>query len=208
MNATDLVSFLALRNRGNGYLTVHTPNNDTFTFAGLDLDFIAERCPVLACCFEKGTSERKLYSLYASSVELVSRFLRFLYTDDYHVLDHMGMELPCSLLMHAQLYYYGELYDVRLLPDEAYNQIHDICELAFSMPTAPADLCETLRYLYQNAKNNRWVHDRIVHYCVSCFVCHRLGENEEFKKLLAEVKAFQQDLYRINMERGFSDEGK
>jgi hypothetical protein len=207
MNDEDLVGFLALRIPGNGQLTVYTPDNRSFVFPDLDLDYIAGICPLLAYSFEGGPQGRKLHSLNASSVELVSRFLRFLYAGNYHVLDHQGLELPCSLLMHAQLYHYGELYDVHLLMDSAYLHISQICEMACSMPTSPKDLCDALRYLYLNVKDGKEVHDTILHYCMNCFVYHRLSANEEFLKLVVEVKAFEQDIFRINMERGFSDEG-
>lgn len=208
MDIRDHDSFLALRQPGNGFLTVHATNLETFTFMGLDLDFIAEICPLLSFSFEDGARGRKLHSMHATSIELISRFLRFLYTGSYHVLNEEGIEHPCPLLMHAQLYYYGELYDVSLLMDSAYWHISQICEMSCSMPTPPPGLCETLRYLYQNVKGSHDIHDTMLHYIVNCFLYHQLGADDEFKQLLIETKAFEQDLFRINMERGFQDEGE
>ena len=208
MNEATYESFLALQPRGNGHLTVHTPNKETFVFRDINLDFIAGACPLLAFSFEDGAKGHRRLSINASSIELVARFLRFLYTDSYEFIDDQGWELPCSFVLHAQLFHYAELYDVPLLLNAAYMHISQICELGCSMPTAPIGLCETLRYLYQNVKSGREVHETILHYCVAMFNAHKLGENPEFIRLLTEVKECQQDLHKLNMERGFRDESE
>ncbi|KIW08358.1 uncharacterized protein PV09_01274 [Verruconis gallopava] len=206
MDEHDIAGFLSLQPQGNGELIVHALDGQTFTFAGLDLDLIFKVCPLLAFSFEERSNGRKIHVLTASSIELVSRFLRFLYTGEYHVLDHTGQELPCSLLLHAQLYHYGELYDVPLLVNTAYLHISQACEIACSMPSPPADLCNTLKYLYKNVNSCFEVHHTILHYCITCFSHHHLGDSPDFRNLLLELPECEQDLCKLNMQRGFEDE--
>jgi hypothetical protein len=208
MDATTYESFLAFQPPGNGCLVVHTPTNETFVFRDLNLEYISEICPLLAFSFDEGANGARRLIINASSIELVARFLRFLYTENYDFLDEQGYELPCSFLLHAQLYHYAELYDVPRLLNTAYIHISQICELGCSMPSAPIGLAETLRYLYQNVKGGREIHETIMHYCLARFNAHKLGEDAEFIRLLSEVKECQHDLHRLNMERDFCDEGR
>jgi hypothetical protein len=208
MNATTFESFKALKPPGDGCLTVHAANNDTYIFRDLNLDHLSEVCPLLAFSFEEDAKGGRRLSINASSIELIARFLRFLYADSYDFLDEEGSELPCSFLLHAQLYHYAELYDVPRLLNTAYIHVSQICELGCSMPCPPIGLCETLRYLYQNVKDGREIHESILHYCIAMFNKHKLGENVEFIKLLSDVSECSNDLHKLNMDRGFWDESK
>ena len=208
MDTKDYDDFLALRPRGNADLVVHAPDHSSFSFRNLNEQYLIETCPLLAFSFEERPQGRKSLSLNASSVELVARFLRFIYTATYHIVDDHKREISCSFLMHAQLYRYGELYDLPQLRSRAYIHISQICELGCSMPSAPVGLCETLRFLYDKVTTDKTCHESILHYCISRFNAHHLGTNPEFCKLLAEVKECQQDMFRLVAQRGFQDESK
>lgn len=209
MESSDYDSFLALRTSGNGYLTVRTPDQESHVFAELNLDFIQEVCPLLGFSFEEVGNGRRTYSVRASSIELWSRFLRYLYTSSYIVLDDHGTELSCSFLMHAQLYHLGELYDDIQLQNSAFMHISQICELGCSMSKAPRGLVDTLRYLYEHVKGeSRHIHETILHYCIARFNAHRLGSDQGFLQLLIDVKDCADDLLKLNMQRGFKDDSK
>jgi hypothetical protein len=208
MEARDYDSFLSSRPKGIADLVVHAADHSSFTFRDLHIGYLEMACPLLAFSFEdRGNEGRQFLSLHAD-IELIARFLRYLWTGCYHVLDEQGYELSCTFPMHAQLYRYGELYAVPQLKSIAYCHISQICELGCSMPTAPNDLCETLRYLYENVKEDKLVHETILHYCISRFNSHHLGSDTGFRKLLAEVKDCQQDLFRLVSERGYIDESE
>ena len=74
------------------------------------------------------------------------------------------------------------------------------------MPKSPLLLAETLRYLYENVRSDRQAHETILHYCIARFNAHQLEMDQDFMRLLLEVQDCQQDLIRLNMERGFKDE--
>ena len=205
--AMDNLDFLNLSPNGTAFLTVFTPSGLSHTFHGIDLDIISQVCPLLALSFEEGSRGRKLHSLQASSPDLIARFLRFLYTGSYLSYDDEKNEIPCPLLMHVELYRYGYLFEVPHLLDAAHFSIMQTCEYYCCTPQPPEDLCQTISFVYEFLKDQQEVSDTILHYCVNCFVYHKLGENEEFKTLLADLKPFRQDIFRKNMERGFQDEG-
>lgn len=208
MEYSDYDSFLAFRHPGEAELTVHAPDNQSFTFKTLNLDYIQDVCPLLGFSFEERAYGKKVLSISASSIELVARFLRYIYTYNYLVVDYMGDELSCTFLMHAQLYHYAELYDLPGLMDAAYLHVNTISELGCSMPHPPLGLCDALGYLYRNVRGERKVHEAILHYCISRFNSHRLGENPQFRSLLIEEKDCQQDLFRLIRQRGYKDESK
>lgn len=139
----------------------------------------------------------------------MSRFLRYLYTGSYAVLDQQGVIIPVSLLMHAELYYYGNLYDVPDLCVQTHRQIGSACEMASYVPIPPEGLFKAIKFIYKNYRDNGLeVRETILHYCINCFIYHQFDKSETFRKLLVEEKAFEQDLFRVNIERKFQDAGK
>ena len=208
MNVEDYDNFLPLRPPGNADLVVHSAGQEVFTFRNLNEQYLEEACPLLAFSFEERARGRKFLSISATSIELVARFLRYIYTSSYHIVDDQGLEVSCTFPMHAQLYHYGELYDMPAMMGRAYLHIAQICELGCSMPSAPIGLVETLRFLYENVKGEKACHEAILHYCINCFNSHRLGMDQPFLKLLEEVKECQNDLFRLVGERGYRDDSK
>jgi hypothetical protein len=188
-------------------LTVYTPaNSENFTFENLDHDIISQSCPLLALCFEY--NHRGFHhSIEATSIELIARFLRFLHTGDYITYDDQGQEEPCSLLLHAELCRLGDLFEIDTLMVSAHLNVIRVTELACSSASAPRDLVPAIRFIYENLNGHKDLIDTVLHYCISCFLYHGLGRNEEFKRLAYELRQFHTDLCRTNFKRGFEDEG-
>lgn len=112
------------------------------------------------------------------------------------------------MLFHCQLYHLGDMYDLEELKTQAYVNVLRQCEFGCSSPEKPIDLCAAIQYLYQHLPNDKRVANTILDYCVSCFLRHRLGEDQEFRSLAYELRPFHQALCANTRERGFEDEGK
>ena len=202
----DDLEFLKLKPEGRASLTITLPDGVISTIDGINLDAIQERCPLLAFAFEPGPNGLR-HSIEEASLPLAASFIRFLYNGDYSCLDSYGNPRPCSLLLHAQLCRMGEIYDVSdLCSMSNVKMIHETQD-ACSYSTPPLELCEAIEFLYIKLPHQRPLIDTILHYCVSCFNQHQLGSNEAFCKLVYELEPFHKDLFKMNYERGFEDEG-
>lgn len=189
-------------------LTVFVPGTEGgFTFRNLDHDAITQSCPLLGYSFEdRGRGLH--HSMEATSIELIARFLRFLHTGDYIIFDRLGQEEPCALLLHAELCRLGDLFDINTLKVQAHYNVVRTTEMACSSSQAPEDLVPTVRFIYEHLSDGyEKLIDTVLHYCISCFLQHGLGHDEEFKRLAYEVRQFHTDLCRTNFKRGFEDEG-
>ncbi|KAL9096755.1 MAG: hypothetical protein Q9165_001243 [Trypethelium subeluteriae] len=202
----DDLEFLRLKPAGQASLTVTFADGVVSTIDYINLEVIAERCPVLAFAFEPGPRGFK-YSIEETSLSIVASFLRFLYLGDYSCLDTDGFPKPCSLLLHVQMCHMGEIYDVPDLSSLArVNIIHET-QTSCSYPDPPIELSEAIRFLYTTLPHQQPLIDTILHYCVSCFKQHRLDADEEFCRLAYELEPFYKDLFKMNLQRGFEDEG-
>lgn len=203
----DDLEFLRLKPAGQASLTVTLPDGVVSTIEDINLEVIAEKCPLLGLAFEPGPRGPK-YSIEEASTSLVASFLRFLYLGNYSCLDTYGFPKSCSLLLHAQLCRMGENYDVPELSSMAHVKIIHETQESCSYPTPPIELCEAIRFLYTKLRHQQPLIDTILHYCVSCFSQHKLGTNEEFCKLVYDLVPFHKDLFKTNYQRRFEDEGK
>lgn len=206
--ASSNLDFLDYAVETQADLTVFVPGTEgCFTFRHLDHDAITQSCPLLGYSFEdRGRGLH--HSMEATSVELIARFLRFLHTGDYITFDKFGQEEPCSLLLHAELCRMGDLFDINTLKVQAHYNVIRATEMACSSPRAPEDLVPTIRFIYEQLGDGyEKIVDTMLHYCISCFLQHGLGHNEEFKRLAYEVRQFHTALCRTNYKRGFEDEG-
>ncbi|KAL2355261.1 hypothetical protein BJ546DRAFT_1060297 [Cryomyces antarcticus] len=201
----DNLDFLQGSAPGDASLSVfHADGISAIT--GLNTDVISSLCPLLALAFEDGPTCKR-YTIEGGSRDLIASFLRFLYTGDYKYASYNnGLEHPCSLLLHAQLYHMAVLYDVPELRCAAQANITCETEYACSSPSPPPDLCEAIHFIYEHLFTEQHLIDTVVHYCVACFLYHRLGDDEAFQKLAYELLPFHQDLIKTNFYRGFSDE--
>jgi hypothetical protein len=200
------LDFLALFPGGNASLSVVASDGSMTTINDLNLDIIGCRCPLLAISFEHGASGIPRASMEAASLDLVVYFLRFLYTDDYVSFDG-DRAVPCSLLLHAQLCRMADIFEVPELQALAHMNVIQETEMACSLPSAPLDLSQAIRFIYTYLVDQRPLIDTILHYCVGCFLQHKLGSNESFRQVAFELRPFHQDLCRTSFKRGFQDDG-
>lgn len=158
----------------------------------LSLEIIEERCPLLRHVVELFRSGPRLHLDMVTS-ETVWPFLRYIYTGSYieATTDSTDSDQnPANLLLHIQMYELGHVYDVQGLKSQAYLEVVRQCDLACSYPAAPVDLCIATRYIYERLSTHKDVIDAIVDYCVECFWPHRLGDNNDFRRLLHELRPF------------------
>ena len=190
----------------NAMLKIISPDGHASDL-GVNLEIIQETCPIFAMEFEPtGPLGELRFTVDASSPAVVICFLRFIYLGKY-VLDDTDPE-PRHLLLHTELYQRADIYDLPELQVEAYQNLAQDLELSCCYPQPPADLCETIRFVYQHLHTHQGLIDNILHYVVECFRYHNLSQNESFKQLFAENHQFSRDLSRMNMQRGFEDAGK
>ena len=188
---------------GNASLMIITPDGIASTIYNLHTDIIGQRCPLLELSFEIGANDIPKAIIEANSQEIVVCFLRFLYQGNY--LDY---DVPCSLLVHAELCRMADHFEVPELQVLAHANIIRETELSCSQPTPPIDLCLAIRFIYAHLSDQKPLIDTILNYCVFCFLYHGLGTNKEFRQTAFELQPFHRDLCRTSFKRGFEDDGK
>ena len=205
-------TFLESYPKGNAMLTFQNDDDELETIHYVSVSIITERCPILGMAFEDSRSGPQLYLETLTSATALP-FLRYLYTGSYALSGLSGdtadfyEDVPTSVLFHCQLYRLADLYDLPDLKSQAYVNVLRQCEFGCSSPDKPIDLCEAIRFAYEHLREHENLIDAIINYCVSCFLQHRLAEDEDFKKLAYELRPFHQDLCKNSMSRGFEDEG-
>ncbi|OCK77059.1 hypothetical protein K432DRAFT_276808, partial [Lepidopterella palustris CBS 459.81] len=191
---------------GHASLMVITPDGTISTIDNLHPAIIGQRCPLLEFSFEQGSTGFPKASIEASSHEVALCFLRFLYHGDYLSYDEQG-QLPCSMLIHAELCRMADVFEVPELQVAAHANIIRETELSCSQPFPPVQLCAAIRFIYAHLSDQQPLIDTILNYCVFCFLYHGLGTNEDFRRLAFELQPFHRDLCRTSFKRGFTDDG-
>lgn len=197
------------------FLNYFTPGNATLSYSGqdkgasflqgLDLELIERRCPILGLSFEETRGGGMRF--YADILEDATfiPFLRFLYLGTY-AWDKMFDDVPTSLLLHCKMFRIGEVYDLGELRSLSHVNVMRQCHYGCSTPEKPIDLCRAIRFVYEHLREHKGLVDEILSYCVTCFLSHKLGEDDDFKKLACETRYFHQDLCQMVKERNFEDE--
>lgn len=190
------------------------PGDDALTYpegpgkitsvTGLNASFVEARSPLLAAAFEPFKAGQRLH-LEALCSDTVVPFIRFLYTPSYGPNNGWD-DVPTSLLLHCKMYRLGELYDLADLKSQAYVNVLRQCEFGCSSPEKPIDLCKAVGFIYKNPSSHGKITDAIVQYCVTQCLSHKLHQDVEFKGLVFNVNAFNQDLARACRDRGYEDE--
>lgn len=145
----------------------------------------------------------------ATSRSAVISLLRFLYTGTYLLEPE---ECLGSLLPHAEAFKLAHDFDVPELQVQAYVNFTRETEFACCNATPPADLCGTIRFIYehfagQHLEEHRSLLDTILNYCVSVFTYQMLGDRGDFRQTAFENPTFHQDLCKTSMRRNFEDDG-
>lgn len=169
---------------------------------------LLDKCPLLYHAFEGGSQGRLQASIEAPSRAAVIALLRYCYTGSY--LPPGSEFAPITMLLHAQVYKIAEDFDMPELQLSAHGNFSVQVDCACSLPEAPIDLLETIRYVYihlasPQARQQQGLVHTLLNYCIALFQYHRLGESAEFLKVVHEIPDFRQDLCRTNMERNFED---
>ncbi|CZT16289.1 uncharacterized protein RCC_02131 [Ramularia collo-cygni] len=202
------MSFMDICPLGNATISYIDDNGEAQHIAGITVEVIERRCPLLAAAFELRSTGPQLH-LEILKGSTVIPFLRFLYTGSYALIcqsDGVYGEVPTSLLLHCQLYHLGAIYDIPGLVEQANVNIIRQCEFGCSSPDSPIHLCAAIEYAFSHMSDCTRVLDTIVNYCVACFLRHRLAEDEEFKRIAFELKPFHQALCQESMNRQFENE--
>ena len=172
---------------------------------------LIDKCPLLYHQFERGYQSRLQASIEAPSRTAVIALLRYCYTGSYLPLD--AEYAPILFLMHAEVYKMAEDLDIPELQLLAHGNFSCQIDFACSLPDPPADLLETIRFIYcylaspQSRQQQVLVHT-LLNYCISMFQYHKLGENVAFLEVVRQIPEFRQDLCRTNMARDFEDDCK
>ncbi len=201
------LSFLRQAKSGNATVVICLPDGKTQTIKHLDLEMIQSKCPTLADAFEMQENGPVLTIEQISSHAVIG-VLRYIELGDYTMcagmLDGDGSR---SLLLHLQVAELAQIYQVENLRSQVYLKIQIDTELVCSTGEVIKDLCEGIRILYSVLPHARDLKSLIAHYCVSCFIYHRLGENEAFRQTVYEAPSFARDLCQASLRAGFEAEG-
>ncbi|KAK4997287.1 hypothetical protein LTR66_003262 [Elasticomyces elasticus] len=199
------LDFLKQYAPGNACLGILYKDGSFENIRNLNLAAFRARCPLFALAFERTANGMK-YHIEGCTQAQVTSFLRYIYTGNYIEQEDAQFERCSSLLLHAQMSKMAADYDQGELRSEAYVNIVEECEFSCSLPIAPIDLCDTIRYIYKYLASDQRLIETIVHYCVECFLYHKLGEDATFKQVAYDLREFLRDLSRINIARNFQDE--
>ncbi|RAR07429.1 hypothetical protein DDE83_006474 [Stemphylium lycopersici] len=168
-----------------------------------------DRCPLLYHAFEYGFQSRLQASIEAPSVTAVISLLRYCYTGSY--LPPNADYGPVLLLPHVEVYKLAENLDIPQLQLLAHGNFEMQVEFTCCIPTPPQDLLDAIQFVYlhyssSEARRQHGLVGTLLNYCISKFIYHKLGEDEDFIRVAAAIPEFRQDLCRTNMERNFEDE--
>lgn len=170
-----------------------------------------ESCPLLYHAFELNAQDRLQAGIEATSEAAIISLVRYCYTGSY--LAGEPEVDSVQLLQHAETYKIAEDFDVPELQIMAHGNFSCQIEYACCLPQPPADLLDTIRFIYRNfasdeARRKHNLVDTLLNYCVAVYLIHKLGENLDFLTAIHELPAFRQDLCRTNIVRNFEDDCK
>jgi hypothetical protein len=202
----DDMSFLAMHAEGgNATLTVIDPHTQkTTVLKNLNLATIELVTPILAFSFEESRSGAK-YSIADVSLTAVLCMLRHVYTCEHYVPNDCLYD-QISALLHIEIFHLASTYDISSLRTMVKARIFLELELSTSYPGPPKDLCKALAYAYEHLPNEGEITKTLAHYCITCFLQHRLNEDELFTTFHYNCRPFQRDLCVILRENSFEDE--
>lgn len=202
----DDMSFLDLHTEGgNAILTIIDPHTKkTTVLKNLNLATIELVTPVLSFSFEESRSGPK-YSIEDVSLTAVLSMLRHIYTCEHYVPDDCIHD-QMSALLHIEIFHLASTYDIASLKTMVKARIFLELELSTSYPGPPKDLCKALAYAYEHLPNENEITKTLAHYCITCFLQHRLNEDDLFTTFHYNCRPFQRDLCIILRENSFEDE--
>jgi hypothetical protein len=203
--------FLTAGTNDNDELLVMLPDNTVERIRRLSTDQIRERCPLLYFAFEDPLQSPRQASIEATSLEVVTCFLRYLYTGNYLKSDEEPQ--GCPLLLHAEICKMAEDFQVPELQVSAYVNFMESTEWACSFPSPPLGLCDAIQFIYRHlacdsSRQQQGLVDSLLNYCLSSFKYHKLGENPEFRQTVFANPTFHKQLCETSMARDFHDDGK
>ncbi|KAG9950481.1 hypothetical protein KCU85_g3530, partial [Aureobasidium melanogenum] len=202
----DDMAFLAqCAEGGNATLTIRdTQTQETRVLKNLDLATIELVAPVLAFSFEESRSGPK-YTIEDVSPTAAISMLRHIYTCENYVPDDC-LHDQMSALLHIEIFHLASTYDISSLKTMVKARMFLELELSTSYPGPPKDLCKALAYAYEHLPNENDITKTLAHYCITCFLQHRLNEDELFTTFHYNCRPFQRDLVLILRENSFEDD--
>jgi len=202
----DDMSFLDSHAQGgNATLTVIDPHTQKVTvLKNLDLATIELVAPILSFSFEESRAGPK-YSIQDVSLTAVLSMLRHIYTCEHYVPNDC-LHDQMSALLHIEIFHLASIYDIASLKTMVKARIFLELELSTSYPGPPKDLCKALAYAYEHLPNENEITKTLAHYCITCFLQHRLNEDDIFTSFHFNCRPFQRDLCLILRENSFEDE--
>lgn len=189
---------------GDATIHYYTDDGEPRSIKNVNIDIIAERSPLIAAAFEQCRSGARL-TLDVLTDLSANQFLRFLYTGSYSDYEFRE-DVPTSLLLHCQLYRLGAIFDLTELKSQAYVNILRQCEFGCCSADKPIELCAAIRFSYEHLQEHEQVTSAIVNYCVSCFLSHKLAQDDEFGQIAFFLRPFHQDLVKVCRDAGFEHE--
>ncbi|KAI5236586.1 hypothetical protein E4T43_08534 [Aureobasidium subglaciale] len=201
----DDMSFLSTVENGKATLTIKDPHTqNTTVLKNINLTTVELIAPILAFSFEESRNGPK-YTIEDISLTAVLSMLRHIYTFEHYVpTDCLHDQM--SVLLHVEIFHLATIYDIASLKTMVKARIFLELELSTSYPGPPQDLCKALAYTYKNLPNENDISKTLAHYCITCFLQHRLNEDELFTTFHYNCRPFQRDLVTILRENRFEDE--
>jgi hypothetical protein len=205
------LDFLTASTNPDAELVVILPDSTAERIRNLSTDEIRYRCPLLYFAFEDPLQSPRQASIEATSLQVVTCFLRYLYTGNYLKPDEEPQE--CSLRLHVELYKMADDFQVPELQVNAYVNFIESTEWSCSFPSPPLGLCDAIQFIYKHiaydkSHQQQGLIESLLSYCLSSFRYHRLDENPDFRQVVFDNPAFHKQLCETSMARDFQDDGK
>lgn len=106
---------------------------------------------------------------------------------------------PRSLLYHCMRFKHGLVKGNVPIMEKARDSIAVLCYVSCSSSKKPVALCQAISYTYQNMPKEARLVEILTEYCAKCFLKHHLDRDDDFKKLVKDLKPFQFQLARFTM---------
>lgn len=200
----DDTRFLQDWPRGNVTFAFEDFGGEQTSVQGLDRDVLSMRSALLGMAPEDDATGKASLTLSVASHAAGVALVRFLYLGNYTIEGPDEFHDP-QFLIHAQVLHLADAISCPGLAKLAMGQLNYNAELAVSFSASPADLVQTLIFVYTHLPHLPEALNTMLNYCVASFTTHKLSENADFKRLAGTHESLLSDLSKVNAERGFEN---
>ncbi|KAH7045927.1 hypothetical protein B0J12DRAFT_741909 [Macrophomina phaseolina] len=189
---------------GRATIVLEDRAGNSYPVSGLNADTIGKRVPLLKESLDGRPGGPLTTTLGVPSIESGAAVIHYLYFG-YYVLEGCDEPLKIQLLLHLEVFHIADYIGCAELSQLALGCLHVHTEVSLSYSSPLGDLVPAMLFAYTHLTEHPNVLETLLNYCVAAFSIHKLGENEEFKRLAATHETLVVDLSKVNAARDFEN---